>query len=53
MSSERFEDFKVINRIRKANLFVQIVLGVILFFGLNFVASRHYMKWYLSGNMKN
>ncbi len=53
MSSERFEDFKVINRIRKANLFVQIVLGVILFFGLNFVASRHYMKWDLSGNMKN
>jgi len=49
----KFEDFRIARRVRKLNLWVQIALGVLLYLGLNFAASRHYERWDLSENLKN
>ena len=49
----KFDDFKVVNRIRHLNLWLKILLGITLYCGLNFLASRHYMRWDLSENMRN
>ena len=51
--SSRFEDFKVTTRISKINLWIQIVLGITLYCGLNFLATRHYMRWDISENARN
>lgn len=51
--SSRFEDFKVTTRIGRINLWVQIVLGVTLYCGLNFLVARHYMRWDISENARN
>ena len=36
-----FEDFKITTRIAKLNLWLQILLGISLYLGLNYVATRH------------
>lgn len=51
--SSRFEDFKMTTRISRINLWVQIVLGITLYCGLNFLASRHYVRWDISENARN
>ena len=51
--SSRFEDFKVTTRIGRINLWVQIVLGITLYFGLNFLVAKHYMRWDISENARN
>ncbi len=49
----KFDDFKITTRVRKINLWAQIVLAIILYFGLNFLASRHYTRIDFSENHKN
>ena len=49
----KFEDFRTTSTIRKLNLWAQIILGVTLYVGLNFLAARHYQKWDFSENRKN
>ena len=49
----KFDDFKVATRVRKLNLWLQILLGVSLYLGLNFLAARHYMRWDFSESRKN
>lgn len=53
MSKNRFEDFKVVVRFKKANLFLGIFLGLTLYLGLNFMAARHYQIWDFSADMRN
>ena len=38
----KIDDFKTAVRLRRANLAAQIILGVLLYLGLNFLASRHF-----------
>lgn len=47
------DDFKFTTRIRKINLWLQIVLGMTLFFSLNYIAAKHYMRWDVSESNKN
>ena len=49
----KFDDFKITTRIRKINLWLQIILGITLYVGLNFLAARHYMRIDFSENRKN
>ncbi len=49
----KFDDFKITTRIRKINLWIQILLGATLYLGLNFLAARHYMRIDVSANHKN
>ena len=49
----RFEDFKVTTRVRRLNLWLQILLGILLYAGLNFLAARHYSRWDVSENRRN
>ena len=49
----KFDDFKITTRVRKLNLWLQIVLGVLLYVGLNYMAFRHYMRIDLSEAHKN
>lgn len=51
--SENFDDFKYVRRIGRLNLWAQIILGVLLYAGLNYVAARHYVKWDFSENRRN
>lgn len=48
-----FEDFKITTRIAKLNLWLQILLGISLYLGLNYVATRHYTRWDMSENRRN
>ncbi len=48
-----FEDFKVVRKVRALNLSLQIILGLLLFFALNFMAARHYLQYDFSENRKN
>ncbi len=47
------DDFKYTSRIRVVNLCLQIILGITLFLGLNYMSARHYKRWDLSENSKN
>lgn len=47
------DDFKITTRIRKLNLFAQVVLGVSLYLGLNYVAARHYARFDFSESRRN
>ncbi len=48
-----FRDFRFARRANNLNLFTQILLGLLLFFMLNFMATRYYDKYDLSVNKKN
>ena len=48
-----FDDFKITTRIRKVNLWLQILLGLMLYVSLNYMASRHYVRIDFSENNKN
>lgn len=48
-----FKDFRFARRANNLNLFVQIILGLLLFLMLNFMASRYFSKFDLSDNKKN
>ena len=47
------DDFKVTTRLRKINLWLQIVLGASLLFSLNYIAAKHYVRWDVSEGSKN
>ncbi len=49
----KFDDFKITTRIRKLNLWAQILLGLLLYVSLNYMASKHYVRIDLSENNKN
>ena len=49
----KFYDFKTATRVRKVNLWLQILLGISLYLGLNFLAARHYTRWDFSESRKN
>ena len=49
----KFEDFRFVRKVRGLNLALQIALGFTLFVGLNFLASRHYLKHDFSENRMN
>ncbi len=49
----KFDDFKITTRVRKINLWLQIILGVTLYLGLNFLAARHYSRIDFSENRRN
>lgn len=49
----KFEDFKITTRVRSLNLWIQILLGIALYAGLNFAASRHYQRFDMSENRRN
>ena len=51
--SANFEDFKTTTRLGRINRIAQIVLGVSLYCGLNFLAARHYVRWDMSENARN
>lgn len=53
LGENKFDDFKTTSVVRRLNLWAQIVLGVTLYLGLNFLAARHYQKWDFSENRKN
>ncbi len=48
-----YDDFKIAERLRKFNLWAQILLGTLFVAGLNYVAARHYVKWDASAGMGN
>ena len=48
-----FEDFKITTRIARLNLWLQVLLGILLYLGLNYVATRHYTRWDMSENRRN
>ena len=49
----KFEDFKITTRVRSLNLWIQILLGIALYAGLNFAAARHYQRFDMSENRRN
>ena len=49
----KFDDFRVTTKIRKINLWVQIILGFTLYVGLNFLSARHYYSHDFSESHKN
>ena len=51
--SSRLEDFKTTTIISKINLWIQIVLGITLYCGLNYLALKHYVRWDISENARN
>jgi len=53
ISTGKFDDFKTTTLVRRLNLWFQIFLGVTLFCGLNYLASRHFCKWDFSETQKN
>ena len=52
-SGGKSDDFKSASRARKINLWLQIIFGIILYLGLNFMAARHYVRWDFSENRRN
>ncbi|MBO5255628.1 MAG: Gldg family protein [Opitutales bacterium] len=49
----KFDDFRVTTKIRKINLWIQILLGFTLYVGLNFLSARHYYSYDFSESHKN
>lgn len=51
--AKKFENFRIVRKVRALNLAIQIFLAATLFVGLNYIAGRHFLKFDLSEDYAN
>ena len=51
--AKKFENFRIVRKVRALNLALQIFLAATLFVGLNYIAGRHFLKFDLSEDYAN